>query len=140
MLTLAFFVPGPPVGKGRPRLSARGGFARAYTPAKTRQAEAEIAAAASAVMGSRPPSESPVAVGIVAIHPVPQSWTKARKQAALRGEVVPAKPDLDNMGKLVMDAMNGITYADDVQVIRLTLEKEFGAVPGVHVVLREVLP
>ncbi len=140
MLTLEFFVPGPPVGKGRPRLSARGGFARAYTPAKTRQAEAEIASVASVAMGGRPPSESPVAVGIVAVHPVPQSWTKARKLAAMSGELVPARPDLDNVGKAVLDAMNGITYADDVQVIRLTLEKEFGAVPGVHVVVREILP
>ncbi len=133
-------MPGAPVGKGRPRITTIGGRPRAFTSAKTRQAEAEIAAAASAVMGSRPPSESPVAVGIVAVHQVPQSWTKARKLAAMSGEVVPAKPDLDNVGKAVLDAMNGVAYADDVQVIRLTLEKEFGAVPGVHVVVREILP
>ena len=39
-MTVEFFVPGQPVGKGRPRATVRAGRARLYTPARTADAEA----------------------------------------------------------------------------------------------------
>ena len=37
-MAVEFFVPGQPVGKGRPRATVRAGRARLYTPARTADA------------------------------------------------------------------------------------------------------
>ena len=42
MTRISFTIPGSPVGKGRPRVSVRGGYAHAYTPEKTRTYEARV--------------------------------------------------------------------------------------------------
>ena len=55
MEPIAFSMVGTPIGKGRPRATARGGFARVYTPAPTRLYEGSVAAAARAFMAGRPP-------------------------------------------------------------------------------------
>ena len=36
------------------------------------------------------------------------------------------KPDADNIAKVVCDALNGLAYKDDAQVIDLTVHKRFG--------------
>ena len=43
------------------------------------------------------------------------------------------RKDLDNLSKAVLDGMNGIVYADDKQITRLTIEKRTGSEPGVYV-------
>ena len=48
---------------------------------------------------------------------------KLREDAKERGKV-PSVPDTDNLGKFVMDALNGIVYADDRQVTRVIFQKE----------------
>lgn len=35
------------------------------------------------------------------------------------------KVDVDNLGKFVLDALNGVVYADDKQVVRLVLTKRY---------------
>lgn len=34
-----------------------------------------------------------------------------------------SKPDIDNLAKIVMDALNKLAYHDDAQVFRLNIEK-----------------
>lgn len=46
-MAVEFFVPGQPVGKGRPRATVRAGRARLYTPARTADAEARADAIAT---------------------------------------------------------------------------------------------
>ncbi|MNH47634.1 Endodeoxyribonuclease RusA [compost metagenome] len=43
------------------------------------------------------------------------------------------KCDADNCIKAVCDALNGVVWRDDVQVVKLFLTKKFSAVPGVTV-------
>lgn len=38
-----------------------------------------------------------------------------------------SKPDLDNLAKFVKDALNGVAYKDDSQIINLTVSKIYGA-------------
>lgn len=40
------------------------------------------------------------------------------------------KPDVDNVAKLVMDALNGVAYADDVQVNSLQIRRDLQWNPG----------
>jgi Holliday junction resolvase RusA-like endonuclease len=131
-----YSVEGDPVGKQRPRFS-RG---RTYTPKKTVDYETIIASKASQAMGSSEPLQTPVAIFIWISHAIPASYSKKRKEACLNGLDWPKKPDLDNVAKVFLDAMNGIVYKDDVQVVKLRVSKRYDTDSGVDVLVREELP
>lgn len=135
-----FVVPGQPYGKGRPRASSRGGFVRMYTPSATLAYEAEIARLAEIARGDWPVMETPMSLRVIAHHGIPCSWPKKKQQAALAGDVIPGKPDLDNVAKAILDALNGVIYVDDKQVIKLVAEKRYSFDPRVEVYVHEVLP
>ena len=130
-----FSVEGDPVGKQRPRFS-RG---RTYTPKKTVDYEELIADKARSAMGSSDPLETPIAVYIYINHAVPASYSKKRKEGCLSRLERPKKPDLDNVAKGYLDAMNGIVYKDDVQVVSLHVTKRYDTIASVHVCVREEL-
>jgi Holliday junction resolvase RusA-like endonuclease len=134
-----FVVPGAPYGKGRPRASSRGGFVRLYTPAATVAYEGEIARLAEIARADWPVMATPMSLRVIAHHPIPVSWPKKKQQAALAGDLIPGKPDLDNVAKAVLDALNGVIYEDDKQVIRLVAEKRYSFEPRVEVYVHEVL-
>lgn len=132
---LIFNVEGDPVGKQRPRF-ARG---RTYTPKKTLVYENEIKAQAASAMGASEPLETPVAVYLYINHAIPASYSKKRKEACLNRFERPKKPDLDNVAKAYLDAMNGIVYRDDVQVVSLHVTKRYDTISSVHVCVKEEL-
>lgn len=136
-LEISFTVPGDPRGKGRPRFTRQG---RAYTDAKTRVYETCIGMVAEAAMAGRDPIGGKCNVILKAYARIPVSWTKARQWAAISGELIPGKPDLDNIAKAALDAMNGLVYVDDVQVVRLVVEKAYSQIPRLEVRVVEVLP
>ena len=140
-LQIEFTVPGDPRGKGRPRFSRVGKFTKTYTDPKTRMYEEKIASAARLATFPHEPLETPVAVYMEINVPIPTSYSKKRKEACLLGFEMPCKkPDIDNCAKGVLDAMNGIIYKDDVQVIRLSLQKHYSTEPGVYIMVREYFP
>ena len=52
----------------------------------------------------------------------------------LSGIIFPTKkPDLDNIAKIICDALNGFAYADDSRIVSMMINKEYGENPGVHV-------
>lgn len=48
------------------------------------------------------------------------------------------KPDLDNICKVCLDALNGLAYKDDKQVISVTLLKFFGEPEGLEIEIEEI--
>lgn len=131
---VSFFVPGEPVGKGRPRVTTIGGHARMFTPKKTADYENLIAEAAHESMQGRELIAGPVMMELAIRVPVAASWSKKKTAAALTGEVMPTKkPDADNVLKAICDGINGIVFCDDVQVVNVSLSKRFSATPGVTV-------
>lgn len=125
--SIHFEVPMIPIGKGRPKFSTFGGHVRAITPSKTRNAEGIIKLFAEQVMSGRDLIQGPVYLEIVAIFPVPASYSKVKRQACLMGDIFPTKkPDMDNIGKLVCDALNNVVFEDDVQIVRLNARKIYG--------------
>ncbi|ACO74769.1 Holliday junction resolvase [Laribacter hongkongensis HLHK9] len=140
MTIVRFEVPGTPVGKGRPKVSTRGGkFARMYTPEKTASYEGLIALSARQAMGGRPLIDGPVDVSLMIRLAVPASWSKKKQAAALAGQVLPTKkPDADNVLKAVFDGMNGVVWVDDVQACGVMLRKRYAQTPGVTVVVRQM--
>jgi Holliday junction resolvase RusA-like endonuclease len=136
-LRIEFQIEGPPIGKGRPKAVRMGNAVRMYTPKKTAEYETDIAFKAAQLMGDIPPLETPVEVGVHAYYPIPASWSKKRQQAAMDGLEIPGKPDLDNVAKAVLDALNGVVYVDDKQVITLWLTKRYSTFPHVRVWIDE---
>ena len=137
---IEFFVPGTPVGKGRPRAARRGAGVVMFTPEKTAGYEALVAAAASNAMRAEagPLFTGPLEAVLEMRIPIPASWSKAHKAAALAGTELPtSKPDIDNVAKAILDACNGVVFRDDAQVVMLVATKAFSDEPGVLVVIRE---
>ena len=97
---VSIFLGGQPVGKGRPRFTRSG---RVYTPDKTRKYEMRLAAAGSDAMveAGIDPVSCPVRVVVRAQFQIPKSWTKKKKKAAMALEVLPGKPDADNIAKML---------------------------------------
>ena len=120
-----FSVAGTPVGKARPRVTRSG---RVYTPESTAQAEQAIRQAAQQAMQGWPtngkPMEGPLAVTIYFVMPIPASWSKKLREDASSGFIAHiSRPDLDNLIKAVLDALNGIAYNDDSQICSVSASK-----------------
>ena len=57
----------------------------------------------------------------------------------LLGELLPTvKSDLDNCLKSIMDALNGVAYEDDKQVVMATINKWYSEEPKAEIIIREV--
>ena len=139
MMQIIFNVTGDPKGKGRPRFSRFGKFTKVYTDQQTLDYETAIGFSAAQAMGSSDPLETPVAVFLYVKLPIPQSYSKKRSEACLSGSEHPTKkPDIDNVAKAFLDAMNGIVYKDDTQVIQLHVNKVYAKEAGVDVLIKEI--
>lgn len=47
------------------------------------------------------------------------------------------RPDLDKLIRAVLDALTGVAYEDDQQVVRLVASKAYGENEGVHITISE---
>ena len=68
------------------------------------------------------PLENEVKVTIVFFYETPKSWSKKKKELANWHK---SKPDIDNLIKTVLDALNGIAYKDDGQVVAIVASKMY---------------
>ena len=126
--TLLFRVNGMPQGKGRARVSTANGIIRSYTPEKTRRYEKVVAEAAklAAMKQNWQKSDAPIVLNLCAWFPVPKSWPKRKKEMARAGDLYPTvKPDCDNIGKIIADALNDIVYNDDRQIVDYHIQKRY---------------
>lgn len=126
-------IPMPPKSKGRPRFS-RG---HAYTPSETRKYEEAVRLIAENAI--KAPLERPLKLAMHFYMEVPKSWSKRKRESALNGEIRPAsKPDIDNLCKAIMDALNGgIGYNDDKQIVELHAYEWYGE-PRTEIILEEI--
>lgn len=123
---LVFVVPGTPQGKGRPRFSGKS--RTTYTPANTKAYEATVGRMALVNMRGRDQFSGPVHMDLRAHMPIPASWNKARKEAALLGALRPVgRPDIDNIIKVIADGLNGIAFADDAAIVSVNGSKVYAA-------------
>ena len=137
MLIVNFEVPGDPVPKGRPRFARRGQFVQTYTDAKTIEYETRVATKALLAMGSSEPLKSHLTVFLYLRYTVPSSYSKKRTEACLNGLEYPKRIDLDNCYKSITDAMNGIIYLDDSQIVEAHILKCYALEPGANIMIQE---
>lgn len=127
-MTISFEVPGTPVPQSRPRFTRQG---HAYDTDKSRNYKALVRAEAVRKMGGREPAAGAVIARLAFYLPIPKSWSKKKRVMALRGEISPTgRPDTDNLVKSVTDAVNGVVYADDSQIINIIANKCYDLEPG----------
>lgn len=139
-MTIRFTVPGEPTGKGRPRVYKVNGISRAITPQKTLSYENLVKWIVSESMQVEQLTGE-IEAEIKAYYAIPKNMTKKNRQLIEEGKLHPTKkPDLDNVAKIILDALNGIAYKDDSQVVILHIEKEYAddEKPRVEVALREL--
>lgn len=114
-----------PLPKERPRFNTKSGHA--YTPSKTAKYESHIKFAAKCVC--QRPFEGPVEVRLVF------NFLKAKSSKLNH---VTKRPDIDNLTKGVLDALNGVAFIDDAQIIKLYCEKNFSAVENIEITVHEL--
>ncbi len=134
-MTVTFTVPGEPQGKARPRVTRMG---HAYTPERTRSYEAEVIRrfriAEQGTGFVRWEKSVPLTLTVRAYYGIPKSANKRMQAAMLEGRISPTKkPDTDNIGKIVADALNGIAWYDDAQITELRVIKQYSADPRVEI-------
>ena len=122
-MSLTFSVPGEPVPQPRPRVSTRGGFARAYVPAKHPVHAYRQSLAAAAVAAGLSETGEPLNVVIDAVFERPKSHV--RKSGVRADAPRLPRPDVDNIAKAVLDALQDV-MGDDSLVARLVVEKSYG--------------
>lgn len=122
LVTLIFNV--DPVAKGRPRF----GNGRTYSDPRTVKFENEIIRLARQQFSLQPLS------GALEVF-VQFYFKKAKSNKKIN---MTQRPDLDNLLKGVLDALNCIVYKDDCQIVRLSAEKSFSDEPRIEMSVYEL--
>lgn len=130
---LALFIPGEPVAFARARLHGK----RHFTPDKQAVYMQVVAHEARQAMcrAGMPLIRGPVFLQLRATYALPESWPAKKKERAIWKT---SKPDADNLAKLQKDALTGIVYRDDAQVVKVHAEKRYGLPIGVTIVVHEL--
>ena len=125
MSSIIFVVPGEPQGKARPRVvRTRSGGSCAYTPDKTVAYEELVRVRCSQACSQMLQGE--LCAEITAFFAIPKSASKKSREKMASGAMCPTKkPDADNIAKIILDAINGIAYHDDSQIVELRVHKEY---------------
>ena len=138
-MTIYFEIPGNAQAQGRPRAGkTKRGKVVMYDPKESREYKSYVRLIASQ---HRPRKllEGQLEVFIKIYRQMPKSMTKKRKQAVMEGLHRPiTKPDVTNIAKGIEDALNGIIYKDDSQIVDLHISKYYSDRPRVEVQIKEL--
>lgn len=126
---MKLWIPIRPLGAPRPRVTRNG----TYNDPKYTNYKKAIALIAKTKF--KTPSDKPIYLKIDFFFEIPKSWSKAKREAA-KWHVF--KPDADNAGKGVLDALNGIAYVDDAQVCFMQVRKQYAQVEGIAIEIEEI--
>jgi Holliday junction resolvase RusA-like endonuclease len=88
-------------------------------------------------IGATEPLQGALTVFLYLRYAVPASYSKKRKEACLRGVEYPKRIDLDNVYKSITDAMNGIVYTDDSQIVEAHITKVYAETAGANIMVQE---
>lgn len=129
-------IPGKPLGKQRVKPSCRGDKVILYTPEQTVNYETYV----KTLFLQRFPDWQPwgleesISCTIYAYFSIPKT-TKYKTNLMAQNIIYPnVKPDVDNIAKIILDSLNQIAYADDKNIVELTVVKKYTTGnPYVHV-------
>jgi Holliday junction resolvase RusA-like endonuclease len=119
-----------PVGKARPRTITRGGKTWSYTPRGTAHTETLIRESVLR-LGQFFEAGTPLRLEATFYRVRPKSLPKKVRFPATR-------PDWDNYGKLLTDALQKFIYPNDSQIVDAVIAKRFGSPPRIELKIEEV--
>ncbi len=123
-------IPYEPTPKARARTFLRNGKYMSFTPSKTVNAE-QFIRACLIEQGIRPIENQAVRLIIDFYLKRPATLPKKVLEPIKR-------PDIDNLVKTVLDALNGYAFKDDSQIVMLTANKYYGDPPHIDITIMEV--
>lgn len=137
--SVKFTICGKPMGKGRARDRIVGKYVQKYTPKETVNYEVLVRMEYAAQCGShRFPDDKALGMLITAAIPVNKSTSQRKAERMLQGLIRPGKkPDWDNVGKIICDALNGVAFRDDALIVDGRTVKTYGDRPMVTVEIWE---
>lgn len=131
-----FEVPGTIKGKGRPRVNSYTGMV--YTPTTTKDYEYLVEQYFLLKYPKFKTFEGRLHVNILATFKIPKSTKKCEVEKMLKNEISPTKkPDIDNIVKIILDAMNKFAFKDDTQITKLSVEKRYGEEEKIQIQIEE---
>ena len=136
-MNICLTIPGPPVGKQRARTFYDPRVRRIVSknPDKTVNYEALVKQIFAAKYPDFVPMPGPARM-ILSIYLMPSKETQGKLKKGVK--VYPTiRPDISNILKAIEDALNGLAYIDDKQIISVYAEKKYSLRPCVEVILAE---
>jgi Holliday junction resolvase RusA-like endonuclease len=83
--------------------------------------------------------EGPLGMMLTVYRSIPKSFSKKKAALAEVGEIRPvSKPDVDNYLKGVKDALKGIVWKDDSQVVEVFAQKRYSSRPRIEVKIKDL--
>lgn len=132
-MIIEFTVPGEAVPWAR--AGAHG--AQRFTPAKQRSYAGALKMFCQRAMNGSGPIAGPVELSVLAVYAWPKSLS-ARKRKLPGAEWKTSRADIDNVGKIVMDALNTVAWTDDALIASLHQWKKYGDLPRLQVKIRSL--
>lgn len=141
MKKLVLEIPGEAIAKQRPRATVIGGHAKVYTPKETINYESYIKYLFTSKFREFVPLEVAIKIDIEIHKTIPISVSDKKKKL-MKDNLLPAttKPDLDNIIKIITDALNKVAYKDDNLIVEINARKKYSKVPKAIVTIEECLP
>lgn len=131
-----FEVIGNIIGKERPRVNSYTGVV--YTPNRTKDYEMLIKQYFKIKYPNHKELEGRLSVEIIAYMRIPKNTSKKKAEEMLSGNVSPTrKPDIDNIAKSALDAMNKFVFKDDNQISKIKVEKKYGEIEKIYIKVEE---
>lgn len=91
------------------------------------------------IKGFKFDSDDMLKMDIEAFFSIPKSKSKKIKSKMLTNEIRPTKkPDMDNIIKIIADALNNFAYYDDKQIVECNIKKYYSENPRVAVEIENI--
>lgn len=127
---VAIIINGVPKSQLRPRFFVKSGCTYIFDPCSVVKKKIQKQIRSQ----NYPCLTCPIAVIIKFFMPIAPSTSKKLHKQMLEPEFKHTKkPDIDNLYKLITDAMTGIIYHDDSQIFLATVEKIYSDTPRTEV-------
>ena len=133
-------IPGRAVPQARPRFARHGGRVVTYEPKQCAYYKELVQYCAVHQCGLTYDNTlyaGPVEIIVTERREPPSRWSKAKRLLAFAGEIMPiVKPDTDNILKIIKDALTGLMWIDDAQVVSDKVAKVYADAANVEVIVR----
>ncbi len=135
---IKIIVRGEPVAQHRPRITTVGKFPRMYKTASDNNYREKLYWEAKRLNMKPIARTIPLRVELEVFRSIPKSFSKKKVDQCRCHIIRPTtKPDIDNYIKQIFDALNGLVWEDDAQIVRVEAGKFYCDAPRLEIIVKE---